>query len=203
VRRNILNALVVVGAVWLGVFSLYQGRFWFGVCFIALGVLRALLQFRRLKPSKREPEIRLEIGGDMDVLETLKAGVLILNDLMAGHRFSHSLTGAGKGSGGTFASAEFHRGNRRLELHLRYSLGLVAYVGSVTLSHEDFMWSVLGKRRASHYPGFSDDPLDGFRDLCRDLGEYGSPFLSEGDSEFLKCAERVKLLKQDEPRLPL
>jgi len=63
-RRNVLNALVVVGALWFGVVSLYQGRVWFGVCFIGLGFLRALLQFRRPKPSKREPEIRLDIGGD-------------------------------------------------------------------------------------------------------------------------------------------
>ena len=139
----------------------------------------------------------------MDVLETLKAGVLILNDLMARHQFSESLTAAGRGSGGTFASAEFLRGNRRFELHFRYSLGLVNYhVGNVSLSHEDYMWSVLGKRSASHYPGFSEDPLDGFRDLRRDLEEYGAAFLSGVDADFLKCAEHAALLKRHWSRLP-
>ena len=139
----------------------------------------------------------------MDVLETLNAGVLILSELMTGHQFSDSLTAAGQGSGGKFASAEFLRGDRRLELHFRYSLGLVNYhVGSVSLSHEDYMWSVLGKRWASHYPGFSKDPLDGFRDLRRDLEEYGAALLSETDADFLKCAENAALFKSHSSRLP-
>ncbi len=139
----------------------------------------------------------------MDVQETLKAGVLILKELMTEHRFSSWLTAGGKSSGGMFASAEFLRGNRRLELHLRYTLGLVTcHVGNVSLSHEDYMWSVLGKRWASHYPGFSQDPLDGFRDLRRDLEEYGAAFLSGTDSDFLKCAENAALLKSHSSRLP-
>jgi|SRR5579872_70860 len=139
----------------------------------------------------------------MDVQETLKAGVLILKELMTEHRFSSWLTAAGKSSGGMFASAEFLRGNRRLELHLRYSLGLVNYhVGKVSLSHEDYMWSALGKRWASHYPGFSQDPLDGFRDLRLDLEEYGAAFLSGTDADFLKCAENAALLKSHSSRLP-
>jgi hypothetical protein len=63
-RRNVLNALVALGAFWLGVFSLYQGRLWFGMCFIALGILRALLQFRGRKPAKPEPAVRLNIDSD-------------------------------------------------------------------------------------------------------------------------------------------
>ena len=139
----------------------------------------------------------------MDVLETLKAGVLILRELMTSHRFSDQLTAAGQGSGGRFASADFLRGNRRLELHFRYSLGLVQYhVGNVSLSHEDYMWSVLGKRWASHYPGFSEDPLDGFRDLRRDLEEHGAAFLSGTDADFLKCAADAESLKSRTSRLP-
>lgn len=114
-----------------------------------------------------------------DVANTLRAGVLILNDLLEPHEFVSLLTDAGIGSGGQYASAEFRRGNRRLELHFRFSLGLVTYhVESAALSHEDYMWSVLGKRWASYYPGFSEDPLDGFRHLRRDLEQLwcGLPF---------------------------
>ena len=139
----------------------------------------------------------------MDVLETLKAGVLILNDLMIEHRFTSWLTAEGTGSGGMFASAEFLRGNRRLELHFRGSLGLVQYhVGKASLSHEDYMWSVLGKRWASHYPGFSKDPLDVFRDIRLDLDEHGAAFLSGTDADFLKCAEDAASLKSHSSRLP-
>jgi hypothetical protein len=136
-------------------------------------------------------------------LETLKAGVQILKGLMSKHRFSDSLIAAGKGSGGTYASAEFLRSDRRLEVHFRCSLGLVTYhVGNVSLSHEDYMWSVIGKRGASHYPGFSKDPLDGFRDLRRDLEEYGAAFLTGTDADFLKCAQHATLLKNSGLRLP-
>jgi hypothetical protein len=139
----------------------------------------------------------------MDVLETLEAGVLIISALMAEHGFSYSVSAAGASSGGTFASADFVRGNHRLELHLRHSLGLVTYhVGSHTLSHEDFMWSVLGERWRGHYPGFSEDPLDGFRNLRQDLAEHGGVFLSGTDAEFLTCANHVSLLKLKESRLP-
>jgi len=139
----------------------------------------------------------------MDVLEALNSGVLILRELMTRYQFSDALTAAGKGSGGNFASAEFVRGNRRLELHFRHSLGLVNYhVGNVSLSHGDYIWSVLGKRWASHYPGFSEDPLDGFRDLRRDLEEYATAFLSGTEADFLRCAENAALLKSHSSRLP-
>ena len=123
---------------------------------------------------------------------------------MSEHRFSDSLTAAGGGSGGAYASAEFLRGDRRLEVHFRYSLGMVSYhVGNVSLSHEDYMWSVMRKRGASHYPGFSNDPLDGFRDLRRDLEEYGAAFLTGTDADFLKCVKNAALLKNSGLRLPL
>ncbi len=136
-------------------------------------------------------------------LETLKAGVGILDDLMKQHQFSASTNVIGQGSGGTFASNEFIRGNRKLEIHFRYSLGLVTYhVGKISLSHEDYMWSVIGKRWASHYPGFSRDPLDGFRDLRRDLEDYGATFLTGTDIDFFKCAELAASLKHVGSRLP-
>jgi len=88
-------------------------------------------------------------------------------------------------------------------VHFRYSLGLVTYhVGNVSLSHEDYMWSVIGERGASHYPGFSKNPLDGFRDLRRDLEEHGAAFLAGTDADFLKCAQDAALRKNSGSRLP-
>src|ERR1700733_2642043 len=46
---------------------------------------------------------------------------------MRSHGFVFGPTTAGDGSGGSFARGEFRGGNRRLELHYRYSLGLVTY----------------------------------------------------------------------------
>lgn len=49
----------------------------------------------------------------------------------------------------------------RTEFHFRYSLGMVSYhLGSESISHQEYMCSVLGKPGLSHYPGFSSEPLD-------------------------------------------
>jgi hypothetical protein len=134
----------------------------------------------------------------------LQAGVAVLNPLMRSHGFVYSSTSEGVGSGGSFASGEFRRGDRKLELHFRHSLGLVTYhLGPGALSHEEYMWSVLGKRWASHYPGFSNDPVDGFRHLLLDLDQYGADFLRGSDADFANHFGRAELLKKNaDSRLP-
>ncbi len=47
-----------------------------------------------------------------------------------------------------------------------------------------------------HYPGFSDDPLDGFRHLRDDLVEYGKDFLIGSDDDFLRHIERSQRTRQ-------
>jgi len=138
-----------------------------------------------------------------DARDALKMGSDVISDLMLSHGFVFVLTSTGVGSGGPFATGEFRRGNRILELHFRYSLGLVTYrVGGLELSHEDYMWSVVGQRFATQYPGFSADPMDGFRRLLVDLSEHCVDFLSGSDSEFIGYVERARKLKEMAPRLP-
>jgi hypothetical protein len=138
-----------------------------------------------------------------EIADTLTAGIEILAPLMVSHGFVYFQTAAGVGSGGPFASGEFRRSDRRLELHFRYSLGLVTYhLGSAALSHEEYMWSVLGRRHASHYPGFSRDALGGFRHLLLDLEQYSSDFLTGFDIDFIRHIEQAELLKTFSPRIP-
>jgi hypothetical protein len=97
-------------------------------------------------------------------------------------------TGSGRSSGGLFASGEFRKGNRHLELHFRYSLGLVRYhVDGQNLTHEELVRAVRttnGIHEEGAYPGFSDDPLDAFRRLRGDLERFGRVFTSGTDEEF-------------------
>jgi hypothetical protein len=65
------------------------------------------------------------------IQELLAGGIKILDGLMAAHGFAFVAKASGRGSGGEFASGEFCRGNRALELHFRYSLGLVRYRGLI------------------------------------------------------------------------
>jgi hypothetical protein len=96
--------------------------------------------------------------------------------------------GEESGGGGPSASGDFLKGDRRLELHVRSSLGLVRYhFGDYAITHEDFVRGVRGTDRIagpSEYPGFGDDPLAGFRHLRADLERFGGVFLTGGAKAF-------------------
>jgi hypothetical protein len=136
--------------------------------------------------------------------QILKEGAEILEGLMRSHGFVYTSTAAGVGSGGSFAAGEFRRGNRTLELHYRHSLGLVTYhVGDLVLSHEDYMWSILGRRWTSEYPGFPKEPLDDFRRLRADLAHHCIDFLSGSDVDFASRVRQAETLKKMASRLPI
>jgi len=133
--------------------------------------------------------------------EALQSGRAILDPVLEPHGFNYFETSAGKGSGGYFASAEYSIGDRRLELHFRYSLGLVRYhFGFMSLSHEEYMTAKLGGSGRSAYPGFSADPIDGFRHLREDLESHCGEFLSGDRVSFGNLVDLVSRLPQR--RLP-
>ena len=135
--------------------------------------------------------------------EILAAGVSLLQNFMVSHQFVYTATVSGDSSGGRFASGEFRRGNRWLELHFRDSLGLVTYhAGPVSLGHDDYMWSVLGRRWMSKYPSVSDDPMQAFRDLLSDMEQHASIFLTGSDSDFLRLVKHSDELRKATPRVP-
>jgi hypothetical protein len=136
--------------------------------------------------------------------DALNKGGLILSELLLDYGFAFNCKTFGASSGGRYASGEFRRDNRILELHFRYSLGMVTYhLDDVLLSHEAYMLSVLGQARGSRYPGFSGDPLDGFRHLRDDLAQYGKDFLAGSDDEFLQHIERSANLAKLQTKIPL
>jgi len=132
----------------------------------------------------------------MNPVETLLAGASEFGAVLTPHGFHFVETGSGRGSGGHFASGEFRRADRRLELHFRYSLGLVAYhLGSETLTHADYVRAVRaseGIPDRPRYPGFSEDPLDGFRHLRPDLIRFGRVFTQGSSAEFAALVAWVR-----------
>lgn len=111
-----------------------------------------------------------------------RRGVEILAPVLAQQGFAYEDGESGSGSGGLFAQGAFVRGDRRIEFSTRHSLGLVTYrVGLEILEHADYM-RVAAPRGANQHPGYSDDPLDGFRHLAHDLMHFASEFLN-GSSE--------------------
>jgi hypothetical protein len=142
----------------------------------------------------------------LDPARILAEGAKILAEVFISRGFTYSNLGVVTGSGGRSARGEFHKSSRRLELHFRYSLGLVTYHLQTdrdnSISHEDYMWSVIGTRFASEYPGFSDDPLDAFRALNRDIEQHGGDFVEGSEADFLRHIDRVAELKAQRGRLP-
>jgi hypothetical protein len=118
---------------------------------------------------------------------TLQRGSALLAPLLLRRGFLFKVVETGSSSGGHFASGEFKRGARRLEFHFRYGLGMVTYhLADRSMTHQQYMCSVHGSLGASHYPGFSSDPLDAFQHLLLDLEESGSDFLSGTDDCLLR-----------------
>jgi hypothetical protein len=127
-------------------------------------------------------------GGAPSPGDLLERGVAELAEVLVPAGFQFVETGRGESSGDPFASGEFRRGERRLELHFRPELGLVRYhFGEESLSHQDLVRGVRALERISEeaeYPGFSDDPMAGFRHLRHDLDRFGGVFLHGGAKAF-------------------
>jgi len=133
----------------------------------------------------------------------LHQGSELLMPLFAAHGFTFVQSGGGESSGGPFAFGEFRRGNRWFEFHFRFSLGMVSYhLDSESISHEEYMCSVLGKPNLSHYPGFSNDPLDAFRDLREDIQNYCIEFLAGTNEAFQRRIEDARICWASRPKLP-
>jgi hypothetical protein len=121
----------------------------------------------------------------MNPTEMITTGRQILDPVLVPHGFVFKAGEAGVGSGGAYASGSYVRDDRRLELHFRYSLGLVIYhLGDLTLPHETYMRAVLQGQGRSAYPGFSEDPLDGFRHLRHDIEMFAQDFVSGSGQGF-------------------
>jgi hypothetical protein len=121
-------------------------------------------------------------------VDVLRQGAAELDAILGPHGFTFLETGSGLGSGGHYARGEFRRERRRLELHVRWSLGLVTYhVDDASLSHEDLTRAVAATQHVhepAQYPGFSEQPVDGFRHLAADLVRFARVFTRGTAEEF-------------------
>jgi hypothetical protein len=120
--------------------------------------------------------------------QLLERGVAELTAVMGPAGFEFIQSDEGTDTVGPFAAGEFLRGDRRLELHVRSKLGLVRYhFGEEALAHEDLVRGVRaldGIATEPQYPGFSTDPMAGFRHLRHDIERFGAIFLRGGAKAF-------------------
>ena len=135
----------------------------------------------------------------MTPVEIPQEGRFILDPVMHRHGFSFKSEPAGRGSGGPYASGAYMNGDRKLEIHFRYSLGLVTYhCGETSLDHESYMHALLGTTGGNRYPGFSEEPLDAFKGLAYDLENSATAFLNGNFEEFSRCV----IAAEERKRIP-
>jgi hypothetical protein len=121
----------------------------------------------------------------------LEQGTAILDPVLVPRGFRFELRGEDVGSGGAFAWGEYVRGERRLELHFQYSLGMVTYhIDELALGHEPYM-AALGAITQAKYPGFSDDPLAAFRDLLHDVAQLAAGDFLDGSGDVFRHAAKI------------
>lgn len=126
----------------------------------------------------------------MNPKEELLNGVKVLEPILQPCGFKFVLETQGLSSGGYSAGGAFVAGDKRLELHFRYSLGWVSYqIGAHKVNHADYITAQGGKGR---YPGFSKKPIDAFRNMADDLRKYGALFLKNETTQFEELAKELK-----------
>ena len=97
----------------------------------------------------------------------MTAGAEIVGHVVDPAGFAFFPGAEASGSGRPFADGRFVKGDQFIEMHFRRSLGFVSYGwGAAVLSHTDYL---RGIGPGGSYPGFSDDPPDGFHHLAEDL----------------------------------
>jgi hypothetical protein len=125
-----------------------------------------------------------------EVIAILGAGVKIVGVVIEPHGFLWVPGETHEGHPGNAARGAFVKGDRKLELGFRWSLGPVTYrIGTVSVSHEAFM-RYTGRHADAKYPGYSKDPLDAFRHLANDLQNFGGDFML-GDGATVIAASRM------------
>jgi hypothetical protein len=135
----------------------------------------------------------------MPPAEILREGHNVLDPVMLPHGFSFKPGPAGPSSGGPYASGAYVNENRELEIHFRFSLGLVTYhFGKASLDHESYMCALLGTNGGNKYPGFPEDPLDAFKGLAYDLENFATAFLNGNFEEFSRCV----IAAEERKRIP-
>lgn len=121
----------------------------------------------------------------------LVEGAKILNPRMLASGFTFAPKEAGAASGGPFARGSYTKGDRRLELHYRWGLGIVRYhIGEHALDHDVYM-RLLGVYPQSQWVRVKmDKTLDGFHRLLFDLEHFCHDFLQGSGEGFVALAEK-------------
>ena len=162
------------------------------------GVIGATIVTLRASPGRHI------VAMAMTAREVLDRGVTELAEVLAPAGFSYIGAADDDGGGEPSASGEFRRGDRRLELGVRRSLGLVRYhFGDQSLSHEDLVRGVRaldGIAAEAQYPDSRTILRPDFAHLRADLERFGDIFLHRRGARAFPGPEEVAGQTSEEER---
>jgi hypothetical protein len=118
-----------------------------------------------------------------------RAGSELLRPLLEGYGYEIGPEETARGSGGPAAVVRWVADDRWIETHVRTGLGIVRYgFGDEYIEHRDFLrWA----GAAGAYPGYGDDPVQGFVRLLADLEGPVRPLLLVTRVEFERIRNRI------------
>src|SRR6266571_9517877 len=128
----------------------------------------------------------------MDAIELRRRGVELLSPVLVPYGFVYQASEVDRGSGGLYAHGGSHE--RTVRWNSACAMRSVRSAIASMLPRyctKYFARAAVGRGQA-RYPGFSDDPLDGFRDLATDLVRFGSVFLAGTTAEFAALVTKAE-----------
>jgi hypothetical protein len=128
-------------------------------------------------------------------IEVLREGRQGLDPVLTQYGFSFKRGSSGPSSGDE--SGAYTNGNRKLEIHYRFSLGLVTYrFGETSFDQRSYMRALLGDNGGNRYRGLSDDTTAAFQNLAYDLQNLAGAFLEANLEEFTRLVTAAEELNK-------
>jgi hypothetical protein len=124
-----------------------------------------------------------------DPKSELEAGIAILDPALSPHGFTFHFQNAGRGSGGNFAWGKFVRGDRSLDLHHRWGLGIIQYnIADLSIDHSAYLKALGVDNQSDLLSTPLESELDRYRSLRSDLENFCSDFLAGPATEWAAIA---------------
>jgi hypothetical protein len=106
-----------------------------------------------------------------------------LDHLLGSHGFVVAFANAPRHNG-SYETATWSRGDRRVLLASRYAVSVGYRIGELGIEHGAYMRAMLGPGGGNRFPTFGHDAEVSVAAIVHDLREYGHDFLAGEGAEF-------------------
>jgi len=124
-----------------------------------------------------------------DPKSELEAGIVILDPALLPHGFIFHFQNSGRGSGGNFAWGKYVRGDRSLDLHHGWGLGIIQYnIADLSIDHSAYLKSLGVDNESDLLSTPLESGLDRYHALRSDLENFCSDFVTGPATEWAVAA---------------